>query len=78
MRFGGCLGASSRSGAPYYGDYQPTGAQAVRDYHTVIVVYAKPIEASHRFFEELGAMLRKAPLIEQDEILIERSEVYLV
>jgi len=77
-RFGGCLAASSRSGAPFFGEYLPAGTQPVRDYHTVIIVYASPIEASDRFFPELKSMLRKAPLIEQDEILIERSEVYLV
>jgi hypothetical protein len=77
-RFGGCLAASSRSGAPFFGEYLPEGAQPVRDYHTVIIVYASPIVASDRFFEELKSILRNAPLIEQDEILVERSEVYLV
>ncbi len=51
---------------------------AVRDYHTIIIVYASPIDPSDRFFEELKAILRKAPLVEQEEILIERTEVYLV
>jgi hypothetical protein len=77
-RFGGCLTSSSRSGAPFFGEYQPEGTEPVRDYHTVVMVYANPIEASDRFFQELKSILRKAPLIEQDEILIERSEVYLV
>jgi hypothetical protein len=77
-RFGGCLASSSRSGAPFFGEYLPEGNNPVRDYHTVIIVYASPIEASDRFFQELKSILRKAPLIEQDEILIERSEVYLV
>ena len=77
-RFGGCLASSSRSGAPYFGEYSPEGTQPVRDYHTIVIVYANPIESSDRFFLELKAILRKAPLIEQDEILIERSEVYLV
>lgn len=77
-RFGGCLASSSRSGAPFFGEYLPEGTQAVRDYHTVIFVYANPIEPSDRFFQELKSILRKAPLIEQEEILIERSEVYLV
>jgi hypothetical protein len=77
-RFGGCLVASSRSGAPYFGEYLPEGIQPVRDYHTVIIVYANPIEPSDRFFHELKPILKKAPLIEQDEILIERAEVYLI
>jgi hypothetical protein len=78
-RFGGCLVASSRSGAPFFGEYLPQAGQPpVRDYHTVIMVYANPIEASDRLFVELKAILRRAPLIQQEEILIERSEVYLI
>jgi hypothetical protein len=77
-RFGGCLVTSSRSGAPFFGEYLPEGDHPVRDYHTIIIVYANPVEASDRFFQELKSILKKAPLIEQDEILIERSEVYLV
>lgn len=77
-RFGGCLVSSSRSGAPFYGEYLPEGTEPVRDYHTILIVYANPIEPSDRFFQELKSILKKAPLIQQDEILIERSEVYLV
>ncbi len=77
-RFGGCLASSARSGAPFFGEYLPEGDQPVRDYHTVIFVYANPIEPSDRFFQQLKSILRTAPLIPQDEILIERSEVYLV
>jgi hypothetical protein len=77
-RFGGCLASCSRSGAPFFGEYLPEGSTPVRDYHTVIFVYANPIDPSDRFFHELKSILRKAPLIPQDEILIERSEVYLV
>jgi hypothetical protein len=72
------LAASARSAAPFFGEYQPEGSQPVRDYHTVILVYANPVEPSDRFFRELKTILKKAPLIEQDEILIERAEVYLV
>jgi hypothetical protein len=77
-RFGGCSAFNSRSGAPFFGEYQPEGSTPVRDYHTGITVYANPIEGSDRFFAELKVILRRAPLIPQDEILIERSEVYLV
>jgi hypothetical protein len=77
-RFGGSLASSSRSGAPFFGEYQPGGTIPVRDYHTVIFVYANPVEASDRFFHELKAILRRAPLIAQEEILVERSEVFLV
>ncbi len=77
-RFGGCLVASSRSGAPFFGEYQPEGTDPVRDYHTIMIVYANPIEPSDRFFQELKAILKVAPLIAQDEILIERTEVFLV
>ncbi len=76
--FGGCSGASIRSGAPYFGEYLPEGAEPVRDFNTVIFVYANPIEGSDRLFQELKSILRTAPLIKQDEILIERTEVYLV
>lgn len=77
-RFGGCLVSSSRSGAPFFGEYLPEGNKPVRDYHTVVIVYANPVEPADRFFLELKSILRTAPIIEQDEILIERSEVYLV
>ena len=72
------MASSSRSGAPFFGEYRPEGTEPVRDYHTVLIVYANPIEPSDRFFQELKPILRKAPLIAQDEILIERSEVFLV
>jgi hypothetical protein len=77
-RFGGCLVASARSGAPFFGEYLPTGERPVRDYHTIIIVYASPIEPSDLFFHELKAILKTAPPIQQEEILIERSEVHLV
>ena len=77
-RFGGSLANSSRSGAPLVGEYLPEGTVPIRDYHTGVTVYANPIEPSDRFFRELKPILRRAPLIPQDEILIERSEVYLV
>jgi hypothetical protein len=77
-RFGGCLVSSSRSGAPFFGEYLPEGTTPVRDYHTVVFVYANPIDPSDRFFQELKSILRRAPLVPQDEMLIERSEVYLV
>ena len=77
-RFGGYLASSARSGAPFFGEYLPEGAQSVQDYHTIIIVYANPTEPSDRFFQALKEILKKAPLVEQEEILIERSEVYLV
>jgi hypothetical protein len=77
-QFGGVLATASISGAPFVGEYQPEGLAPVRDHHTVIYVYANPIQPSDRFFEELKVILRRAPLIPQDEILIERTEVYLV
>ena len=49
-RFGGSLSASSRSGARYFGDYLSEGTEPVRDYHTIIIVYANPTEPSDRFF----------------------------
>ena len=77
-RFGGCSGTSYRSGAPYFGEYRPPGQEPERDNNTLTIVYANPIEASDRFFHVLKQILRRAPLIPQDEILIERSEVFLV
>ena len=58
-RFGGCLGSSSRSGAPFFGEYLPEGTEPVRDYHTIMIVYASPIEPSDRFFQELKSILKK-------------------
>jgi hypothetical protein len=78
FRFGGSLASASLSGAPYIGEYLPEGENPVRDHHTVMYVYANPIEPSDRFFQELKPILRRAPLIPQDEILIERSEVFLI
>jgi hypothetical protein len=77
-RCGGCLAASSRSGAPFFGEYLPEGTQPIRDYHTVTIVHANLIEASDRFFQQRKSILKTAPLIEQEEILLERSEVYLM
>src|SRR5207237_3285243 len=37
-RCGGCLVASSRSGAPFFGEYQPEQTLPVRDYHTIAIV----------------------------------------
>ncbi len=78
LRFGGSLASASLSGVPFIGEYLPEGTTPTRDHHTVIYVYANPVEASDRSFQELKPILRQAPLIPQDEILIERSEVYLV
>lgn len=77
-RFGGCSGTSYRSGAPYFGEYLPAGEVPERDNNTLTIVYANPIEPSDYFFQELKPILRRAPLIPQDEILIERSEVFLI
>lgn len=77
-RFGGCSGTAYRSGAPYFGEYRPPGAEPVRDHNTVTFVYANPIDICDRFFRELKEILRRAPLIPQDEILIERTEVFLI
>ena len=40
-RFGGCLASASRSGAPFFGEYQPEGTP-LRDYHTGVTIYADP------------------------------------
>ena len=78
IRFGGSLASASLSGAPFVGEYLPEGTTPVRDHHTVLYVYANPIEPSDHFFQKLKEILRRAPLIPQDEILIERSEAFLV
>jgi hypothetical protein len=41
-------------------------------------IFPSPQSVTVSFFQELKSILRKAPLIEQDEILIARSEVYLI
>ncbi|MCI0458864.1 MAG: hypothetical protein L0Z62_18045 [Gemmataceae bacterium] len=77
-RFGGCLALSASAHPPLYGFYEPAGRDPEKDYHTQLLVLANPIDAADAFFTELKAILRTAPLIPQEEIVIERSHVKLM
>ena len=76
-RCGGCLGSSSVSNPAWFGSYLPPAETVpVKDYHTLVIVYTKQIDAADRFFQMLKNMLKKAGL--QEEVLIERVPVWLV
>jgi hypothetical protein len=78
-RFGGSLASASVAHPPWHGSYLPeSGTESVKDYHTVLYVYARPIDAADRFFQILKSILKTAGLMAQDEVLIERAAVWLV
>lgn len=76
-RFGGCLVSASMAHPSWFGSYMPApGAEPVKDYHTIIYIYSKQIDAADRFFQILKVILKKAGF--QDEVLIERVPAWLV
>jgi len=76
-RFGGSLASSNVASPTWYGSYAPeSGTQPVKDYHCILYVYTRPIDAADRFFQILKSILKQAGL--QDEVLIERVPVWLV
>jgi hypothetical protein len=78
-RFGGCMVASSSSAPPLWGLWHPPQeSQAEKDYLTTVEVLANPIEAANRFFAGLKPILKTAGHIEQQEILISRTECRLI
>jgi len=78
-RFGGCMVASSSSAPPLWGLWHPPQeSQAEKDYLTTAEVLANPIEAANRFFTRLKPILKIAGHIEQQEILISRTECRLM
>ena len=78
-RFGGSLASTSTAQPTWYGSYRPDpGAEPVKDHHCVMYVYMRQIDAADRFFQLLKCWLKTAGLQEQDEILIERTPVWLV
>lgn len=78
-RFGGSLASTSTTQPAWYGSYRPeAAAETVKDYHCIMYVYTRQIEAADRFFQLLKSWLKTAGLPEQDEILIERAPVWLV
>jgi hypothetical protein len=78
-RCGGSLASSGVAHPAWYGSYRPDpGAAPVKDYHTVIYVYTRPIDAADRFFQLLKSMLKIAGFQEQEEILMERAPMWLV
>jgi hypothetical protein len=78
-RCGGSLASSGVAHPAWFGSYRPdAGAPPVKDYHTVIYVYTRPIDAADRFFQLLKSILKKAGYEEQEEILMERAPMWLV
>jgi hypothetical protein len=78
-RFGGSLASTGTTQPSWYGSYRPEAdAETVQDYHCIMYVYTRQIEAADRFFQVLKSWLKTAGLQEQDEILIERAPVWLV
>ena len=80
-RFGGCLIPSSSSHPPYWGLWQPAEGPAtepVKDYVTIVQVFANPIEPTNHFFVRLKQVLKVAGKIEQQEILISRIDCRLI
>ena len=78
-RFGGCMVASSSSAPPLWGLWHPPQeSQAEKDYLTTAEVLSNPIEAANRFFTRLKPILKTARHIEQQEILISRTECRLM
>lgn len=78
-RFGGCMVTSSSSAPPLWGLWHPPHmSETEKDYLTTAEVLANPIEATNRFFTGLKPLLKTAGHIEQQEILISRTDCWLV
>jgi hypothetical protein len=78
-RCGGSLASTSVATPSWYGSYRPDAeAEPVKDYHCIVYVYTRQIDAADRFFRLLKTVLKTAGHQPQDEILIERSPVWLV
>jgi hypothetical protein len=78
-RFGGSLASTSTAQPTWHGSYRSKpGAETVKDCHCIMYVYTRQIDAADRFFQLLKSWLKTASLQEQDEILIERTPVWLV
>lgn len=79
LRCGGSLASSGVAHPAWYGSYRPDpNAAPVKDYHTVIYVYTRPIDGADRLFQLLKTVLKKAGYQEQEEILMERAPMWLV
>jgi hypothetical protein len=80
-RFGGCMVPSSTSHPPFWGLWHPKGSprgKAQKDYLTTVQVLARPTDAATRFFTQLKQILKTAGIIEQQEILISRTDCWLI
>jgi len=79
LRCGGSLASSGVAHPAWYGSYRPDPSAApVKDYHTIVYVYTRPIDAADRFFQLLKSVLKKGSFQEQEEILMERAPMWLV
>ncbi len=78
-RFGGCMVASSTSAPPLWGLWHPPSQiQVEKDYLTTVEILSNPIEAANQFCSGLKAILKTAGHIRQQEILIARTECWLM
>jgi hypothetical protein len=78
-RCGGSLTSAGVAYPAWYGSYRPDpDAAPVKDYHSVLYIYTRPIDAADRFFQLLKSVLKKAGFQEQEEILMERAPMWLV
>lgn len=80
-RFGGCMVPSSTAHPPYWGLWHPKRdavEEPEKDYLTTVQVLANPIDAATRFFQQLKQILKTAGNIEQQEILISRTDCWLI
>lgn len=78
-RFGGCLLSSFSSAPPFWGLWHPPEQdKAEKDYLITVQVFANPIEPTNTFFTRLKQLLKTAGNIEQEEILISRTDCWLI
>jgi hypothetical protein len=80
-RFGGCMVPSSTAHPPFWGLWHPKGTAAdpaEKDYLTTAQVLARPTDAATRFFTGLKQLLKTAGRVQQQEILISRTDCWLI
>ncbi len=80
-RFGGCMVPSSSSHAPFWGLWYPRDVEAAepeKDYLTTMQVLTRPTDAPTRFFRQLKQVLKTGGNIDQEEILISRTDCWLI
>jgi hypothetical protein len=78
-RCGGSLASSSLVSPTGYGSYRPEPqSEPVKDFHTVLYIYTRPVDAADRFFGLLKSILKTAGLQKQGEVLVERIPAWMM